>query len=121
MTGRGFLYTGYIGWDTVNDMPRGSNNTVVVTNSGSSFSPTVSTTLGIPYIGTGASGAMRSQFQSVYGMALADSAIIRFGSTGNNDVGVMRLADGSVIKPNTDYTLARFDQVSSGPWCTWAP
>ena len=89
--------------------------TLVVTNSGSSFDPTVSTTLGIPYVGTGASGAMRSQFQSVYGMALADSAIIRFGSTGNNDVGVMRLADGSMIKPNTDYTLAQFVSMYTQP------
>ena len=89
--------------------------TVVVTSSGSSFSPTVSTTLGIPYVGTGASGAMRSQFQSVYGMALADSAIIRFASTGNNEVGVMRLADGSMIRPNTDYTLAQFVAMYTQP------
>ncbi len=88
---------------------------VVVTNSGSSFSPTVSTTLGIPYIGTGASGAMRSQFQSVYGMTLADNAIIRFGSTGNTEVGVMRLSDGSMIRPNTDYTLAQFVAMYTQP------
>ena len=89
--------------------------TVVVTSGGSAFSPTVSTTLGVPYVGTGASGAMRSQFQSVYGTALADSAIIRFSSTGNTEVGVTRLADGSMIRPNTDYTLAQFVAMYTQP------
>ena len=89
--------------------------TVVVTDSGSTFNPTVSTMLGTPYVGTGASGAMRSQFQSLYNMTLADNAIIRFASTGNTEVGVMRLSDGSMIRPNTDYTLGQFVSMYTQP------
>ena len=91
------------------------NCTVVVSNSGSIFNPSVSTTLGVPYTGTGTSSAMRSQFQSVYGMALGDNATIRFSSTGNNNVAVMRLADGSNIRANTDYTLAQYVAMYTQP------
>lgn len=89
--------------------------TVVVSSGANSFNPTVSTMLGTPYVGTGASGAMRSQFQSLYGMTLADNAIIRFASTGNTEVGVMRLSDGSMIRPNTDYTLSQFVAMYTQP------
>lgn len=89
--------------------------TVVVNNTGAVFNPSVSTTLGVPYYGTGTSSAMRSQFQSVYGIALADSAVIRFASTGNNEVAVMRLSDGSMIRPNTDYTLAQYVAMYTQP------
>ncbi len=82
--------------------------TVIVDSSDTVFNPSVSTTIGIPYVGTGTSSAMRSQFASLYNITLEDSAIIRFSSSGNTDVGVMRLADGSPIKPNTDYTLAQY-------------
>ena len=89
--------------------------TVMVTSTGSTFNPSVSTTLGIPYVGTGTSSAMRSQFQSVYGVTLQDNATIRFASTGNNEVAVMRLADGSMIRPNTDYTLAQYVAMYTQP------
>ena len=89
--------------------------TVVVTSGGNVFNPSVSTMLGIPYIGTGTSTAMRSQYQSLYGTALGDNAIIRFASTGNTEVGVMRLADGSMIRPNTDYTLAQYVSMYTQP------
>ena len=89
--------------------------TVVVDSSESVFNPSVSTTIGIPYVGTGTSSAMRSQFVSLYNVTLDDSAIIRFASSGNNDVGVMRLADGSPIKPNTDYTLAQYVAMYTEP------
>ena len=82
--------------------------TVVVSAPVSNFNPSVSTTLGIPYTGTGTSSAMRSQFASVYGITLQDNAIIRFSSVGNNAVGIMRLSDGTPIRANTDYTLAQY-------------
>ena len=88
---------------------------VMVNSTGSTFNPSVSTTLGIPYVGTGTSSAMRSQFLAVYGITLQDNATIRFSSTGNNDVGVMRLADGSMIRPNTDYTLAQYVAMYTQP------
>lgn len=91
------------------------NCTVVVSNSGSIFNPSVSTTLGVPYTGTGTSSAMRSQFQSVYGMTLGDNAIIRFSSTGNNDIAFLRLSDGSNIRPNVDYTLAQYVAMYTQP------
>ena len=91
------------------------NCTVVVSTSGSIFNPSVSTTLGVPYTGTGTSSAMRSQFQSIYGMTLGDNAVIRFSSTGNNNVAVMRLADGSNIRANTDYTLKQYVAMYTQP------
>lgn len=95
------------------DIRRGC--TVVVSSAGSVFNPTVSTMLGIPYVGTDTSTAMRSQFQALYGTALADSAVIRFASAGNTEVGVMRLADGSMIRPNTDYTLTQYVAMYTQP------
>lgn len=89
--------------------------TVVVSSSGSTFNPSVSTTLGIPYTGTGVSDAMRSQFKSVYGVTLPDSAVIRFSSTGNTEVAVMRRADGSMIRANVDYTLSQFVAMYTQP------
>ncbi len=82
--------------------------TVMVNSSGSVFNPSASTTLGIPYTGTGTSDALRNQFQSVYGFKLQDNATIRFASTGNTEVAVLRLSDGSMIRANTDYTLSQY-------------
>ena len=93
--------------------------TVTVDGNSSAFNPSVSTTIGIPYIGTGTSTAMRAQFASLYNLTPDDNATIRFSSTGNNSVGVMRLEDGTPIKPNVDYTLKQYvamytDAVSAG-------
>ena len=88
---------------------------VVVSSSGNVFNPSVATTLGIPYTGTGTSGAMRSQFAAVYGTELKDTATIRFGSTGNNEVGVLRLADGSMARPDVDYTFAQYVAMYTQP------
>ncbi|MBQ7566114.1 MAG: S-layer homology domain-containing protein [Oscillospiraceae bacterium] len=90
--------------------------TVVVSSAGSAdFNPSVSTTLGIPYVGTGTSQAMRSQFAAVYNTNLADNATIRFSSTGNTDVAVMRLADGTAIRPNVDYSLSQYVDMYTQP------
>ncbi len=89
--------------------------TVIVDSNENVYNPSVATTIGIPYVGTGTSSAMRDQFASLYNSTLADSAIIRFSSTGNNDVGVMRLADGSPIQPNVDYTLAQYVTMYTQP------
>ncbi len=89
--------------------------TVIVDSSETVFNPSVSTTIGTPYVGTGTSSAMRSQFSTLYGFELADSAIIRFASAGNIDVGVMRLADGTMIKPNTDYSLGQYVAMYTEP------
>ena len=89
--------------------------TVIVDSNENVYNPSVATTIGIPYVGTGTSSAMRDQFASLYNSTLADSAIIRFSSTGNNDVGVMRLADGSPIQPNVDYTLAQYVAMYTQP------
>ncbi|MBE6910094.1 MAG: hypothetical protein E7474_11065 [Ruminococcaceae bacterium] len=93
--------------------------TVTVTNRNNTYSPSVSTTIGVPYRGTGTSDAMKSQYRSVYGANLPDSATIRFGSTGNNAVAVMRLKNGAPIKANTNYTLSEYidmytDTVAAG-------
>ena len=89
--------------------------TVLVEDASSVYNPSVATTLGIPYVGTGTSTAMSSQFQALYGMALADNAVIRFTSTGNNDVGILRLADGSAAKADVDYTFAQYVSMYTEP------
>ena len=93
--------------------------TVTVSNKNNSFSPSVSTTIGVPYTGTGTSDAMKAQFRSLYGVTLPDSATIRFSSTGNNAVATLRLKNGAAVKANTDYTMAEYvnmytDPVSAG-------
>lgn len=89
--------------------------TVTVTNS-STYNPSVSTYLGVNYTGTGTSDAMIKQFRNIYGVTLnTSSATIRFSSTGNNNVGVMRLKDGTAIKANTNYTMAQYIQMYTEP------
>ena len=89
--------------------------TVVVKDTDTVFNPSVATTIGIPYMGTGTSTAMRSQYAALYGIPLEDTAIITFASAGNNDVGIMRLADGSTIQPNTGYTLSQYVAMYTEP------
>lgn len=89
--------------------------TVLVTGAGASFDPSVSTTLGIPYVGTGTSAAMRNQFAALYGTQLSDNAVIRFASSGNTDVAVMRLADGTMIRPDVNYSLAQYVAMYTQP------
>ena len=89
---------------------------VTVSNRGGSvYNPSVSTTIGVPYRGTGTSDAMKSQFRSVYGITLPDSATIRFSSTGNGNVGVMRLANGQPIQANVNYTMGQYVQMYTDP------
>lgn len=88
---------------------------VVVSSIDTVFNPSVATTLGIPYTGTGTSEAMTKQFAALYNTTLDKSATIRFSSVGNNDVGVLRLADGSAIKPNVNYTLEQYIAMYTQP------
>ncbi|MBO4915917.1 MAG: Ig-like domain-containing protein [Oscillospiraceae bacterium] len=93
--------------------------TVTVTSS-ANYSPSVSTTLGVPYTGTGTSSAMIQQFRSIYGVTINnDTARIRFSSTGNNNVAVMRLSNGTAVQANTDYSMTQYiamytDPISAG-------
>ncbi len=93
--------------------------TVTVTNKNNRYDPSVTTTIGVPYRGTGTSDAMKAQFRSLYGVNLPDSATISFDSTGNNNVAVMRLANGTPVRANTNYTMAEYvlmytDTVAAG-------
>lgn len=83
-------------------------NVVVSGATGGTYNTTVAAVLGSPYVGTGSSSTMRNHFRNVYNMELGDNAIIRFGSTGNNNICVLRLADGTAMRANTDYTLAQY-------------
>ena len=92
---------------------------IQVSSKSNAFDPSVSTTLGVPYTGTGTSTAMRNQFYDLYGVKLDDrQATITFASTGNNDVGVMRLADGTAIRANTAYTFEQYIQMYTQPVAT---
>ena len=86
-----------------------SCNVTVNAPSAATYNPSVSTTLGVNYTGTGTSTAMATQFRSLYGDNINNNnARIRFSSTGNNQVGVMRLANGNAIRANTDYSFADY-------------
>ena len=91
--------------------------TVTVTNS-ATYNPSVSTYIGVSYTGTGTSDAMIKQFRSVYGVTLDNKATIRFSSTGNNSIGVMRLKNGTAIKANTNYTMADYIKMYTEPVAT---
>ncbi len=88
---------------------------IVVNNIDTVFNPSVATTLGIPYTGTGTSDAMSKQFSSLYNATREKAATIRFSSVGNNDVGVLRLADGSAIKPNVNYSFEQYIAMYTQP------
>ncbi len=97
------------------------NCTVKVTgNSDSSrYDPTVYTTLGVSYTGTGTSDAMFSQFRNVYGSDLnRNAAQIRFSNTGNNSVGVMRLSNGTAVRANTSYSFNDYIAMYTEPIST---
>ena len=94
------------------------NCTVTVTSS-ASYSPSVSTYIGVDYVGTGTSTAMIQQFRNIYGVTLnTNTATIRFSSTGNNNIGVMRLKDGAAVKANTNYTMADYIKMYTEPVAT---
>lgn len=96
--------------DNYNNKIYRSCSVKVNTAPGGSYDPTVYTTLGVNYTGTGTSDAMASQFRNLYNTNLdANKAIIRFTATGDNKVGVMHLANGSAIKANTNYTFAQYE------------
>ncbi len=95
--------------------------TVKVSNGTSTdYNPTVYTTLGVNYTGTGTADAIAAQFRSLYNTNLdANKANIRFSSTGNNNVGVLHLSNGTAVKANLDYSFAQYaamylEPVSSG-------
>ena len=91
--------------------------TVTVTNS-ATYHPSVSTYIGVDYVGTGTSDAMIKQFRNIYGVTLnTNTATIRFSSTGNN-IGVMRLKDGTAVKANTNYTMADYIKMYTEPIAT---
>ena len=88
---------------------------VTVTNS-ATYNPSVSTYIGVDYVGTGTSDAMINQFKNIYGVTMnVNAATIRFSSTGNNAVGIMRLKDGTAVKANTNYTMAQYIQMYTEP------
>ncbi|MBQ3378797.1 MAG: S-layer homology domain-containing protein [Clostridia bacterium] len=94
---------------------------VKVTGSSDSkiYDPTVYTTLGVSYTGTGTSDAMYSQFRNVYGVELnRNSAQIKFSTTGNNSVGVMRLSNGTAIRANTSYSFNDYIAMYTEPIST---
>ena len=89
---------------------------VKVEKAGTKLNPKVYTLIGLDYTGTGTSTEMAEQFRSVYGMALNNKqAKIRFTTTGNNKVGVMRLADGTAIKADKDYTFEQYIKMKTEP------
>ena len=89
--------------------------TVTVSSKAASYNPSVSTTLGVNYVGTGTSDAMKEEFKRLYNTTLSNNATIRFSSVGNTDVAVMRLRTGSAIKANTDYTLSDYIAMYTEP------
>ena len=93
-----------------------SCNVTVTAQSAATYNPSVSTTLGVNYTGTGTSTAMSNQFRSLYGDTInSNYATIRFSSTGNNQVGVMRLPNGTAIRANTDYSFAQYISMYTEP------
>ena len=121
--------TGNTGTATITATVTDGNNTTVyrscavkVSNGGSSsgYNPTVYTTLGLNYTGSGTADAIASQFRTMYNTTLdPNRATIRFSSTGNRDVGVLHLSNGTPVKANIDYTFAQYvsmylEPVSSG-------
>ena len=91
-------------------------NVTVTNKAATEFNPSVSTTIGVPYTGTGTYDAITAQFRNLYGVALPNSAKIRFASTGNNSVAVLRLRNGTAIRALTDYTMGDLANMYLDPY-----
>ena len=116
---------GTAGTATISASVRDANGVVIVKNctvtvtSSAAYNPSVSTTLGVPYTGTGTSTAMIQQFRTLYGVTLNNNnAKIRFSSTGNNNIATMRLSNGAAVKANTDYTMTQYIAMYTDPVAT---
>ncbi|MBQ2679720.1 MAG: S-layer homology domain-containing protein [Firmicutes bacterium] len=97
-----------------NNGNRVTKNCTVKVASSSAFNPSVATTYGKDYTGIGTSEAMAAQYQNLYGTSLNnDRATIRFSSLGDNNIGVLRLANGSAAQANKDYTFAEYIKMST--------
>ncbi|MBR2743299.1 MAG: S-layer homology domain-containing protein [Clostridia bacterium] len=102
-----------------NKISRSCSVKVSGSSNSSLYDPTVYTTLGVNYTGTGTSDAMYAQFKNVYGVELnRSSARISFSNTGNNNVGVMRLSNGTAIRANTSYTFSEYIAMYTEPIAT---
>ncbi|MBR1497811.1 MAG: S-layer homology domain-containing protein, partial [Oscillospiraceae bacterium] len=92
------------------------NCSINVSGSDRTYNPSVSTTLGVPYTGTGTSDAMKSQFNSLFGISLNENnTTIRFSSVGDNRIAVLRMADGSAARANTNYSFAQYRAMYTAP------
>ena len=89
--------------------------TVTVSNKNNSFSPGVSTIIGVPYKGTGTYQALKDQFKAVYGIELKDNATVRFSAMGNTAIAVLRTKDGAAVQANKDYTFAEYRDMYTEP------
>lgn len=98
--------------------------TVTVTNAGSTYSPSKVVTIGTNVTGTTLADALANQYKNVYGTALNNAtATIRFSALGDGNVAVRRLANGTAMTANTNYTFQQYidcytDPVSEGTLTT---
>lgn len=90
--------------------------TVTVTNNGnSSYSPSISTYIGNTTAGTAVYDSLKAQFKGVYGIALPDTATIKFTNTGDSKIAVRKLANGKAVEAKTSYTMAQYKTMYTDP------
>lgn len=90
--------------------------TVTVTNTGNtSYSPSISTYIGNTTAGTAVYDSLKAQFKGVYGIALPDTATIKFTNTGDSKIAVRKLANGKAVEAKTNYTMAQYKTMYTDP------
>lgn len=99
------------------------NIKVTVRNSGASdYNPSTTTYIGSTTAGTTIYDSIRSQFRTVYGAALPDTATITFGSS-DSSIAARYLSDGRQVSPNVKYSMGEYKAMytrpsSAGTWST---
>ena len=89
----------------------------VEANKNSTFNPSTTINLGSTTAGTKIYDSLRSQFQSVYGETLSDSATITFGAASSN-IATRKLSNGTAVSAGPGYTMSQYKGMYTEPYAS---
>ena len=89
---------------------------VTVSNAkNNTYDPSMSTYIGNTTAGTTIYDSLKSQFRSVYGVNLPDTAEIRFTGAGDSKIAIRKLENGTPVEKNKKYTMAQYKAMYTDP------
>ena len=107
---------------TVRDNSTGLSKTetcrvTVEANRNSTYNPSTTINLGSTTAGTKIYDSLRSQFLSIYGENLTDSATITFGASTSN-IATRKLSSGIAVSAGTGYTMSQYKGMYTEPYAS---